>query len=191
MSTVLLNTLLILFFILVGGVFAAAEMALVSLRESQIRQLAHRGKRGQTIARLTDNPNRFLSAVQIGVTLSGFLSAAFGGATLADDLSPVLQRIGLSAPAADVIALVLITVVISYLSIVLGELTAKRLALQPTEGTALVLGPFINFIARITQPVIWLLDKSTNIAVRIFGGDPKVGREQVTDEEIRALVSTS
>jgi putative hemolysin len=191
MSTVLLNILLILFFILIGGIFAAAEMALVSLRESQIRQLAHRGKRGQTIARLTENPNRFLSAVQIGVTLCGFLSAAFGGATLADDLSPVLQQIGLSAPAADVIALVLITIVISYLSIVLGELTAKRLALQRIEGTALMLGPFINFIARITRPVIWLLDKSTNVAVRVLGGDPKAGREEVTDEEIRALVSGS
>ena len=191
MSTVLLNILLILFFILIGGIFAAAEMALVSLRESQIRQLAHRGKRGQTIARLTENPNRFLSAVQIGVTLCGFLSAAFGGATLADDLSPVLQQIGLSAPAADVIALVLITIVISYLSIVLGELTAKRLALQRIEGTALMLGPFINFIARITRPVIWLLDKSTNVAVRLLGGDPKAGREEVTDEEIRALVSGS
>src|SRR5665809_11023 len=144
MSTVLLNILLILFFILIGGIFAAAEMALVSLRESQIRQLANSGKRGQTIARLTAHPNRFLSAVQIGVTLSGFLSAAFGGATLSDDLAPVLQRLGLSAGAAQIIALVLITIVISYLSIVLGELTAKRLALQRTEGVALMLGPFIN-----------------------------------------------
>jgi putative hemolysin len=191
MSTVLLNILLILFFIGVGGVFAAAEMALVSLRESQVRQLAHRGKRGQTIARLTQHPNRFLSAVQIGVTLSGFLSAAFGGATLSDDLAPVLQRLGLSAQAAGIIALVLITIVISYLSIVLGELTAKRLALQRTERVALMLGPFINFIARIAEPVIWLLDKSTNIAVRVLGGDPKAGREEVTDEEIRALVSGS
>jgi putative hemolysin len=191
MSTVLLNILLILFFIGVGGIFAAAEMALVSLRESQVRQLALRGKRGRTIARLTENPNRFLSAVQIGVTLSGFLSAAFGGVTLSDDFSPVLQRIGLSATAADIIALVLITVAISYLSIVLGELTAKRLALQRTEGTALMLGPLIAFIARITRPVIWLLDKSTNVAVRVLGGDPKVGREEVTDEEIRALVSGS
>ena len=191
MSTVLLNILLIFFFILVGGILAAAEMALVSLRESQIRQLANRGKRGQTIARLTEHPNRFLSAVQIGVTLSGFLSAAFGGATLSDDLAPVLQRLGLSPGAAQIIALVLITIVISYLSIVLGELTAKRLALQRTEGVALMLGPFINLIARITQPVIWLLDKSTNIAVRVLGGDPKAGREEVTDEEIRALVSGS
>src|ERR687895_2107647 len=109
MSTVLLNILLILFFIGVGGIFAAAEMALVSLRESQIRQLAIRGKRGQTIARLTENPNRFLSAVQIGVTLCGFLSAAVGGATLADDLAPLLQRLGLSARVASTVALVLIT----------------------------------------------------------------------------------
>jgi putative hemolysin len=191
MSTVLLNTLLILFFILVGGIFAAAEMALVSLRESQVRQLAHRGKRGQTIARLTEQPNRFLSAVQIGVTLCGFLSAAFGGATLSDDLAPVLQRLGLSARVAAIVALVLITMVISYLSIVLGELTAKRLALQRTESVALMLAPFINLIARITEPVIWLLDKSTNIAVRLLGGDPTAGREEVTNEEIRALVSGS
>jgi putative hemolysin len=191
MSTVLLNILLILFFIGVGGIFAAAEMALVSLRESQVRQLAHRGKRGQTIARLTEHPNRFLSAVQIGVTLCGFLSAAFGGATLSDDLAPVLQRLGLSAGVAQTIALVLITIAISYLSIVLGELTAKRLALQRTEGTAMVLGPFISAVARITEPVIWLLDKSTNVAVRVLGGDPKAGREEVTDEEIRALVHGS
>ncbi len=191
MSTVLLNILLILFFIGVGGVFAAAEMALVSLRDSQIRQIANRGKRGRTIARLTENPNRFLSAVQIGVTLAGFLSAAFGGAALADDLAPVLQRLGLSDQAAAIIALVLITVVISFLSIVLSELTAKRLALQRTEGVALLLGPFVALIARITRPVIWLLDVSTNVAVRVLGGDPKAGREDVTDEEIRALVSGS
>ena len=191
MSTVLLNIALILVFILIGGVFAAAEMALVSLRESQIRQLANRGKRGRTVARLTENPNLFLSAVQIGVTLAGFLSAAFGGVTLSDDLAPVLQRLGLSERVASTVALVLITIVISYLSIVLGELTAKRLALQRTEGVALMLGPFISFVARITRPVIWLLDVSTNVAVRIFGGDPRAGREEVTDEEIRALVSGS
>ena len=101
MSTVLLNIALILVFILIGGVFAAAEMALVSLRDSQIRQLANRGKRGRTVARLTENPNLFLSAVQIGVTLAGFLSAAFGGVTLSDDLAPVLQRLGLSERVAD------------------------------------------------------------------------------------------
>ena len=95
MNETLLNIVLIFVFVLIGGVFAAAEMALVSLRESQIKSIAHRGKRGETVARVAANPNRFLSAVQIGVTLMGFLSAAFGGATLADGLSPHLQKLGL------------------------------------------------------------------------------------------------
>ena len=88
MNDTLLNIVLILVFVLIGGVFAAAEMALVSLRESQLKSLSHRGRRGEIVAKVAANPNRFLSAVQIGVTLMGFLSAAFGGATLADSLSP-------------------------------------------------------------------------------------------------------
>ncbi|HVK35872.1 MAG TPA: CNNM domain-containing protein, partial [Microlunatus sp.] len=102
-SELVLNIALILVFICVGGVFAGAEMALVSLRDSQVKQLAHRGSRGRTVARLNENPNRFLSAVQIGVTLAGFLSAAFGGATLAAALSPALQGWfpGLPATVAD------------------------------------------------------------------------------------------
>ncbi|MFW6599740.1 hemolysin family protein [Propionibacteriaceae bacterium Y2011] len=191
MNEVLLNSALILLFICIGGVFAAAEMSLVSLRESQIRALGKRGKRGRTIATLTEDPNRFLSAVQIGVTLSGFLSAAFGGATLASALSPVLERIGLSEAAAATVALVAITVLISYVSIVLGELTAKRLALQRSEAFALGLAPIINVIATLARPVIWLLGVSTNVAVRVLGGDPHANRDEVTDEEIRAMVSGS
>lgn len=191
MSETVLNVLLILVFIVIGGVFAAAEMALVSLRESQVKQLTNRGKRGHTVAKLTSNPNRFLSAVQVGVTLSGFLSAAFGGATLAGDLSPQLQKLGLTAAVSDAASLVLITAVISYASIVLGELTAKRLALQRSETYALALAPLVDFIAKLARPVIWLLGVSTNLAVRILGGDPHAGREEVSDEEIRALVSGS
>jgi putative hemolysin len=192
MNENLLNAALIVVFISIGGVFAAAEMALVSLRESQVRQLANRGKRGQTVAKLHNNPNRFLSAVQIGVTLAGFLSAAFGGATLAGSLSPLLQRLlPLSPPVADTVALVLITIVISYVSIVLGELVAKRLALQRSEAFAMTLGPFVDFIATLCRPIIWLLGASTNVVVRLLGGDPNAGREEVTDEEIRALVSGS
>ena len=123
---------LIALFILIGGTFAAAEMALVTLRESQIRQLAAKGKRGRAIKRLTSDPNRFLSAVQIGVTLSGFLSAAFGGATLAAGLAPVFENWGMPASVADPLALVIITIVISYFSIVIGELSAKRLAMNTT-----------------------------------------------------------
>ncbi len=191
MNPVLVNIALILLFIVVGGIFSGAEMALVSLRESQVRQIAHQGKRGQTVARLTDDPNRFLSAVQIGVTLSGFLSAAFGAATLADDFSPVLQALGLAEGPADTVALVLITVAISYASFVLGELAAMRLALQRAESAALLLAPLVDRIAWFARPIIWFLGVSTNVVVRILGGDPKASREEVTDEEIRSMVSGS
>jgi putative hemolysin len=191
MNSTVAYILLIVLFISVSGFFAAAEMALVSLRDSQVKQLIHRGKRGQTVARLTSNPNRFLSAVQVGVTLSGFLSAAFGGAKLADALSPQLVKLGLEQGAADTISLIGITVLISYLSIVVGELTAKRLALQRAEGIALSLAPLVDFIATLARPVIWLLGVSTNVMVKLLGGDPSAGRDEVSDEEIRALVSGS
>jgi len=144
MNETLLYIVLIFVFVMIGGVFAAAEMALVSLRESQLKSISQRGKRGETVARVAANPNRFLSAVQIGVTLMGFLSAAFGGATLADGLSPKLQHLGLPASFADTIALILITIAISYVSIVIGELAAKRLALQRAEVFALALAPLVT-----------------------------------------------
>ena len=184
------NIILIFLFILIGGVFAAAEMALVSLRPSQVKRLVRRGRRGHLVAQLHENPNRFLSAVQIGVTLAGFLSAAFGGTTIADALVPVLQSwLPISHAVADTVAVVGVTAVISYVSIVLGELTAKRLALQRAEAFALTLAPLVDFIAKLVRPVIWLLGVSTNVAVRLLGGDPNVGREEVTNEEIRAIVS--
>jgi putative hemolysin len=191
MSSVVLNSLLILLLVVIQGIFVAAELALVSLRESQIRQLALRGKRGQLIAKLTSNPNLFLSVAQVGVTLSGFLAAAFGADKLSGDLAPVLERLGLSSGVADTISLVLITIVISYVSIVVGELTAKRLALQRAEGVALALAPLVDFTARVARPVIWLLGVSTNVVVRVLGGDPKISREEVTNEEIRSMVSGS
>ena len=191
MASTWANIALIFLFIVVGGVFAAAEMALVSLRDSQVKQMSGRGKRGQALASLAGNPNRFLSAVQIGVTLSGFLSAAFGGATLARDLAPVLTGWGVPGPVASTLALVLVTVAISYFSIVLGELTAKRLAMQRAEGFALALAPLVNVIATLTRPVIWFLGASTDVAVKLLGGDPEVGREEVTDEELLAMVHSS
>ena len=147
MTGVLLSSLLILLLVVAGAIFVAAEIALVSLRESQVSQLAHRGKRGQLVAKLTSNPNLFLSVVQVGVTLSGFLAAAFGADKLSDDLAPLLERLGLSSGVADTVSLILITIVISYVSIVVGELTAKRLALQRAEGVALGLAPLVDFTA--------------------------------------------
>ncbi len=189
MNGTLANIGLVVAFVLIGGVFAAAEIALVSLRDSQARGLASRGKRGKIVAELNEDPNRFLAAVQVGVTLAGFLSAAFGGATLAGDLEPVLVDIGIPEGAAGPAALVLVTIAISYLSLVLGELAPKRLALQRAETVAMWLGPFIDKVSKVSRPLIWLLSMSTNVVVRLLGGDPNAKSEQMTDEELRDLVT--
>jgi putative hemolysin len=183
------SILLVLVFVLIGGVFSASELALVSLREGQVRNLATRGKRGERVARLHADPNRFLAAVQIGVTLAGFLSAAFGAATLADDFAPVLVDWGLPAGASTTVALVLVTLVISYLSLVLGELVPKRLALQRAEGIALAVAPLLDRVAFAARPLIWLLSKSTDVVVRLLGGNPEAPRDQITEEELRDIVA--
>lgn len=182
---------LIFLFILIGGTFAAAEMALVTLRDSQVRQLAAKGTRGRTVEKLTGNPNNFLSAVQIGVTLSGFLSASFGAATIAPYLTPTLEAWGVPNGVASPLMLVLITVMISYFSIVIGELTAKRLAMQRAESFALALAPLVSGIATLLRPVIWFLGLSTDALVRVLGGDPTQARDVMSDEELRQMVSSS
>ncbi len=181
---------LVVLLVLVGGVFAAAEISLVSLRDSQARALAERGRRGRVVAELNADPNRFLAAVQIGITLAGFLSAALGGATLSVHLSPSLQRMGLPNGLADTAALVVVTVAISYLSLVLGELVPKRLALQRAEAFSLALGPLIDRVSRLSRPVVWLLSRSTDLLVRLLGGDPHAQRESISDEELRELVGS-
>lgn len=188
MSQVLPNIILVLLFVLVGGVFAGAEIALVSLRESQVRALEGRGRRGARVSRLTGEPNRFLSAVQIGVTLSGFLASAFGATTIADDVVPVLTGLGMAVVVAEPLATVVITLIIVYLSLVLGELVPKRIALQRAEGTSLLVAPLLDRLATVSRPVIWLLSKSTDLVVRLLGGDPHAGRESITEEELRDLV---
>jgi putative hemolysin len=182
---------LVLVFILISSFFVTAEMALVSLRNSQAKALETQGRRGRIVAELNADPNRFLAAVQIGVTLSGFLSAAFGGATLADRLSPTFRDWGLSDAAADAAALVAITLAISYVSLVIGELVPKRLGLQRAERISLAVAPTVDRIAKMVRPLIWTLSVSTNLIVRLIGGDPNAQREQITDAEIRELVSGS
>ncbi|MBB3044117.1 CNNM domain-containing protein [Nocardioides soli] len=184
----LTNLLLVLAFILVGGVFAGTEIALVSLREGQINALAERGPRGARVARVARDPNRFLAAVQIGVTVAGFFSAAYGASTLAPDFAPVLVDLGLSGAAADTLALILLTLFIAYLSLVLGELVPKRLALQRAAGVSYVVGGPLDRFAVLMRPVVWLLSLSTNAVVRVFGGDPGATAEQLSDDELRFLV---
>ena len=184
----LFNIGLVLVFILVGGVFAGTEIALVSLRESQINRLQHHSARGARVASVAKDPNRFLAAVQIGVTVAGFFSAAYGASTLAPDFAPVLEGAGLPAGVAQTVSLIGLTLVIAYLSLVLGELVPKRFALQRSQSVALVVGPPLDRFATLMRPVVWLLSVSTNAVVRLLGGDPTAKSEEMTEEELRDIV---
>ena len=188
-TELLVNIALVLLFILIGGVFAATEIALVSLRESQISRLEQRGRRGERVANLAHNPNRFLGAVQIGVTVAGFFSAAFGATMLADDVSPVLERMGVPDRIAGPATLIVITLTIAFVSLVLGELVPKRMALQRSVGVSMLAAPMLDRFATLMRPVLWLMSRMTDVIVRLLGGDPAIQREEITDEELREIVS--
>jgi len=189
MNEVVLSIAITLAFVLVGGVFSASEIAMVSLRESQVKALAEKNKRGAAVARLVADSNRFLAAVQIGVTLAGFFSASFGGSALSGPLAAALVGWGVGPGIAPTVALVAVTLVISYFSLVLGELVPKRLGLQSPEGLALVVGRPLEVVAKLSRPVIWLLSASTNLVMRLVGSDPSAEREGITDEELRGMVA--
>ncbi|MFZ9988205.1 MAG: hemolysin family protein, partial [Candidatus Nanopelagicales bacterium] len=191
MSDLWVNIALVLVFILIGSFFAAAEIALVSLRESQVERLSQRGRRGRTLAALVRDPNRFLAAVQVGVTLAGFISAGFGASQIAPAIAPWLESLGLSEGLASAIAFILVTVAIAYVSLVIGELVPKRIALQRAESTALLVAGPVDLLSKVTRPFIWLLSASTNALVRLLGGDPSSGKEQITGEELRDIVAAT
>ncbi|MFL6239973.1 MAG: hemolysin family protein [Actinomycetes bacterium] len=183
------NVLVVFALLLVEALFVASEMALVTLREGQVRALAERGKRGRRLQHLVDNPNRFLSAVQIGVTLAALGSSAFGEVTLAKSATDGLHNAGLTHWAASLLGFVGVFLVITYATLVIGELAPKRLALQRAEGTAWRVGGLIDRFAGLMRPVIWFLSKSTDAVVRLVGGDPSVGRESISEAELRDLVA--
>ncbi len=180
---------IVLGLIALGGIFVAAEIALISLRDSQVKQIAGKGKRGARVAKLTSNPNRFLAAVQVGITLCGFLSAALGAEQLGVYVIPRLESIGLSAGSSEIISIIGITLVIVYISLVFGELVPKRLALYKTESIALATASIVDRVAIIFRPIIWLLSKSTDLIVKVFGITSKSERNQISDVELMDLVS--
>ena len=189
MNGTVLNVCIVLALILIEALFVASEIALVSLREGQARAIAEHGRRGQAVARLLEDPNRFLAAVQIGVTSTALLSSAFGAVTLSESAKKFLIRHGLSAGLASAIGIIGVTLVISFVTLVVGELVPKRLALQRSERAALVFGPTLDRLATVARPVIWLLSACTNALVRILGGDPQAGREAISEDELRGLVA--
>ncbi|HEX8001630.1 MAG TPA: hemolysin family protein [Mycobacteriales bacterium] len=188
MST-LINVGIVLLIVLVAALFVAAETALVSLREGQVKSLSAQGRRGAAVARLSENPNRWLAAVQIGVTFTALLSSAFGAVTLAHSASGALRRWGLNEGPADALGVVAVTIVIGYVSLVIGELAPKRIALQRPETVARAFALVLDRIAGVFRPLIWLLSVSTNAIVRLVGGDPDAGRESISEEELRGLVA--
>ena len=185
----LINVGIVLLIVLVAALFVAAETALVSLREGQVKALASQGRRGAAVARLSENPNRWLAAVQIGVTFTALLSSAFGAVTLSDTFAKWLVARGVGEGAAEPLAVVGVTLVIGYLSLVVGELVPKRIALQRPERVALAFAAVLDRIAGFARPLIWLLSVSTNALVRMLGGDPEAGRDSISEEELRGLVA--
>ncbi|MDO9446000.1 MAG: hemolysin family protein [Dehalococcoidia bacterium] len=172
--------------ILLNAVFAGSEMALISLRPTQIDRVARRGRSGRTLGRLTADPNRFLATIQIGITLAGFLASAAAAVSLAGPVAPLFSAFG---AAADLLAIFSVTLVLTFVTLVLGELAPKRIAMQHAEGWALLVARPLDLLARVARPAVWLLSLSTNAVVRLAGGDPSRQREEVTEEEIRDMVA--
>src|SRR5215213_5963186 len=178
---------LVLVLVVVNAAFAGSEVALISLREGQLRRLEHEGGRGRLVARLARDPNQFLSTIQIGITLAGFLASAAAAVALAEPLVPLLGFLG---GAAEPVAVLVVTIVLTYLTLVVGELAPKRIALQRPEPWAKRAARPLTLVTTLTRPAVWLLSKSTDLLVRLAGGDPNTQRETVTEEEVRHLVAT-
>jgi putative hemolysin len=186
---VVLDIIIVLVIVSIGGFFAAAEMALVSLREGQVRSLATRGRRGAKAAALASDPNRFLASVQIGVTLATLVTGAYGAETLAGVLSDWMVREGLAKGVAGPLSFAVVTAAVTLLTLIFSELAPKRLALQRTVPIALLAAPVLDVISRLARPVVWFLSVSVNLVVRLLGADPRQGREQMTEQEVRELVT--
>ncbi|MFE6388009.1 hemolysin family protein [Nocardiopsis dassonvillei] len=178
---------LVLVLVLVNALFAGSEIALITLREGQIKQLAARGPGGRAVARLARDPNRFLATIQIGITLAGFLASATAAVSLAQ---PLIEPLGFLGSAASPVAIVLVTVLLSFVTLVFGELAPKRIAMQRAETWAVLVSRPLDLLAMLSRPVVWLLSVSTNLVVRLTGGDPSAAKEEVSEEELRDMLAT-
>jgi putative hemolysin len=177
---------LVLVLVLVNAAFAGSEMALVQLRDSQVQRLERQSRRGRVLARLTRDPNRFLATIQIGITLAGFLASAAAAVSLS---KPLVEPLSFLGSAAEPVAIVIVTIVLTFVTLVLGELAPKRIAMQRTEGWALLVARPLDLLSMISRPAVWLLGVATDLVVRLAGGDPRAQREEVTTEEIRDMVA--
>ncbi len=185
---IILEIFIILLLIILNGIFSMSEIALVSARKNRLEQQAESGNRGaQAALRLTENPNRFLSIVQIGITLIGILNGALGGATISDPLATAMSALPVIGPYSHAIAFAIVVVGITYLSLVIGELVPKRIGLNYAERIAIRLSPMMDTLARINTPIVKLLTASTNFVLRLLhvGKPPEIA---VTEADVRDMI---
>lgn len=187
--------LLQLALILLNAFFAATEMAIVSLNENKVRKLAESGdKKAVKMLKMVEEPNGFLSTIQIGITLAGFLGSAFAADTFSDKLVTwLVEGCGVTIPesALNAIAVVVITIILSYFTLVLGELVPKRIAMKHSDKLAMAVCGFISGMSTVLKPIVWLLSKSTNIMLRVFGINPNEIGENVTEEDIMVMIDAA
>ncbi|WP_433532636.1 hemolysin family protein [Micromonospora sp. CA-263727] len=172
--------------IVINAIFAGSELALVSLRDSQVQRLARTGRAGRVLARLARDPNRFLATIQIGITLAGFLASAAAAVSLARPLVPLLDVFG---RAAEPVAIVLVTLALTFVTLVFGELAPKRIAMQVPERWALLVARPLEVLAALTRPAVWALGATSDLVVRLVGLDPKPERNEISPDELRDIVA--
>ena len=177
--------------IALNAIFACAEIAVLSINEMKLERMAQQGdKRARRLFALTREPARFLATIQVAITLSGFLGSAFAADNFSEPLVDWVLSLGVKLPRAtlDTVAVVLITLILSYFTLVFGELVPKRVAMKRPETIGLGISGLVYGISRIFKPLVWLLSISTNAMLRLFGIDPNEADEQVSEEEIRMMV---
>jgi putative hemolysin len=171
-----------------NGLFAMSEIALVSSKRARLEEKAKKGSAGaKTALKLLDEPENFLSTVQIGITLVGIIAGVYGGLAIAEDLTPVFQKITWLAPYAEQTAIVFVVSVITYLSLIIGELVPKTIAFNNPEGITIALAPFMNFLSWLTTPIVAFLSLSTKVLLKILMIKPK-DETPVTEEELKILI---
>ncbi|MGC4854717.1 hemolysin family protein [Micromonospora sp. DT4] len=173
--------------VLVNAALSGSEMALVTLREGRLRRLGRRSRAGERLVRLSRDPNRYLGTIQLGITLAGFLASAAAAVSLAQPLVGPLSFLGAAARPA---AVLLVTVALTFVTLVVGELAPKRLAMQRAERWALLSAGPLDLLARVSRPAVWLLSLATDAVVRLAGGNPRASREETTEEELREMLAS-
>jgi putative hemolysin len=188
MSIVLFEILIVLLLVAANGIFSMSEMAVVSARKTRLQQMAEEGNKGAKAAiELADSPNRFFSTVQVGITLIGIIAGAYGGATLSEKLSAVLNQVPLLLPYSGTLSFGLVVGAITFLSLVFGELIPKRLALSNPERVASALAPSMAALARAASPIVHFLSVATEYGLKVLGVKP-TDEPAVTEKEIRLLI---